>query len=457
MATTSYERVLSDQETLFNSIEKIVNRVLNYENPPRQLLLGRLTNLQDCWLRCRQNHAALLANPPIIDPPNQAEGGETTITIYNSDEFNQIEDLYEEAIYHILSSLPEPPPMPVQDRSQPPDPDATPRGASSSVKLPRITIPTFSGSYCEWLTFRDLFKSLVIDNDRLSDAERLHYLKSSLKGEALIIAQNQPGTDGNFQNICENLETRYSNSKVLIYEYLKKIVELPPVTSDWLNNLKTMRNVVITATSALKSLKRPIDEGNDLLVFMLINKLDKISRDQWELSISEETDPPSLDQFVKFLDSRIRALEATVDIKKRPESKNSNHSQSVLKKVHTHQNSTKFVCPMCNREHNLYACSVFKEKTIDERSEYLKANSRCFNCLGKHNRNLCQSRKFCNICKKPHHSLLHRDNKNLSQSRELKTDHSVSESNQVSDDVAISSHLNSSKNTALLFCWEPLE
>lgn len=243
-----------------------------------------------------------------------------------------------------------------------------------------------------------------------------------------------------FRIFWENLETRYSNSKVLIYEYLKEIVELPPVTSDWLNNLKTMRNVVITATSALKSLKRPIDEGNDLLVFMLINKLDKISRDQWELSISEETDP------------RIRALEATVDIKKRPESKNSNHSQSVLKKVHTHQNSTKFVCPMCNGKHNLYACSVFKEKTIDECFKYLKANSRCFNCLGKHNRNFCQSRKFCNICKKPHHSLLHRDNKNLSQSRELKTDHSVSESNKVSDDVAISSHLNSSKKyrTAVL-------
>lgn len=75
------------------------------------------------------------------------------------------------------------------------------RSSTSSVHLPRINIPTFSGSYSEWLAFRDLFTALIINNDSISDAERVHYLKLTLKEEALIIAQNQPGTADDFKVI----------------------------------------------------------------------------------------------------------------------------------------------------------------------------------------------------------------------------------------------------------------
>lgn len=182
------------------------------------------------------------------------------------------------------------------------------RSAMSSVHLPRITIPTFARDYSEWVAFRDLFTYLVIKNDSLTDAERLHYLKVSLVNKALVIAQNQPGTANNFQAIWKNLESRY--------DYLKKIIELPDIISDFLNNLKRMRTVIITVSTALKNLDRPIDEGDDLFVYILINKLDKSSRDQWELVVSNFTDPPYLTEFNQFSNMLIRALEAAVTIKK---------------------------------------------------------------------------------------------------------------------------------------------
>ncbi|XP_011882146.1 PREDICTED: uncharacterized protein LOC105569910, partial [Vollenhovia emeryi] len=57
------------------------------------------------------------------------------------------------------------------------------------TKLPDITLPEFNGNYPEWPTFRDLFKSLILENARLSDVERLHYLRGCLKGapERLVI------------------------------------------------------------------------------------------------------------------------------------------------------------------------------------------------------------------------------------------------------------------------------
>lgn len=51
-------------------------------------------------------------------------------------------------------------------------PDITPH-----TKLPDISLPEFKGKYSEWPTFSDLLKSLIIDNFKLSDVERLHYLR----------------------------------------------------------------------------------------------------------------------------------------------------------------------------------------------------------------------------------------------------------------------------------------
>lgn len=58
--------------------------------------------------------------------------------------------------------------------------------------LPRISIPKFSGEFTEWETFRDHFRSVVIDNADLSEVARMHYLLSSLKGEASDIVKRLP-------------------------------------------------------------------------------------------------------------------------------------------------------------------------------------------------------------------------------------------------------------------------
>lgn len=46
--------------------------------------------------------------------------------------------------------------------------------ANHLVKLPKINIPIFSGKYTEWITFRDLFNSLIDKNDSLDDVQKLN-------------------------------------------------------------------------------------------------------------------------------------------------------------------------------------------------------------------------------------------------------------------------------------------
>uniref|UniRef100_A0A182NAH5 Integrase catalytic domain-containing protein n=2 Tax=Anopheles dirus TaxID=7168 RepID=A0A182NAH5_9DIPT len=54
-------------------------------------------------------------------------------------------------------------------------------------RLPRLTLPEFSGKYDEWLPFHDMFVMTVHENERLSLVEKMLYLKGALKREALKV------------------------------------------------------------------------------------------------------------------------------------------------------------------------------------------------------------------------------------------------------------------------------
>ncbi|GFW59533.1 DUF1758 domain-containing protein [Trichonephila clavipes] len=55
---------------------------------------------------------------------------------------------------------------------------------STEIKLPTLSLPTFSGVIDEWLTFSDLFQAAVTNHQNLTGAQKLQYLKGVLKGDA---------------------------------------------------------------------------------------------------------------------------------------------------------------------------------------------------------------------------------------------------------------------------------
>ena len=54
---------------------------------------------------------------------------------------------------------------------------------SSTIKLPQLEIPTFSGDKMRWKEFWDTFEATVDHNPNLTDIEKLNYLNSKLIGE----------------------------------------------------------------------------------------------------------------------------------------------------------------------------------------------------------------------------------------------------------------------------------
>ena len=82
---------------------------------------------------------------------------------------------------------------------------------SLTAKLPKLTLPSFSGEYTQWVSFWDQFSTLVDSKVDMANVEKLSYLKLSLKGDAAQIISSLLVTDSNYDIAKRKLEERYNN------------------------------------------------------------------------------------------------------------------------------------------------------------------------------------------------------------------------------------------------------
>nr|XP_012152152.1 PREDICTED: uncharacterized protein LOC105664039 [Megachile rotundata] len=188
---------------------------------------------------------------------------------------------------------------------------STPSQNPSSLRaLPKIVLPVFSGEYNNWSNFRDLFQSLIIDNDSLSLVEKLHYLKTSLSGEPALLLQNISVTGDNFERAWRCITERYQYLRVLIHAQLTSLTSHPTMKKESAQELKGLVDGTTDSVQALEALKRPVKHWDDYLVFVIAGKLDPKTRMAWESHVGASTEPSTFEELRTFLITRVRALEA---------------------------------------------------------------------------------------------------------------------------------------------------
>ena len=67
------------------------------------------------------------------------------------------------------------------------------------VKLPKITLKSFSGNPIEWLSFWPCFQPPVDKNSDVSSVDKMNYLSGLLKGEAARVIQGLPFSESNYK------------------------------------------------------------------------------------------------------------------------------------------------------------------------------------------------------------------------------------------------------------------
>lgn len=289
------------------------------------------------------------------------------------------------------------------------------------TNLPKISLPKFSGSYGDWLSFKDLYVTMVHDNENLTPVQKFYYLKSCLVGEAASLVTTLECTNENYAKAWSTITSRYDN-KVLIANYhLQHILSLSKGNGKTYT-LRKLLNDFMQYYNSLLSLN--ISNLKDImLIHILSTKIDYSSLRDFELQ-RNSTDFPSLQQFLDFIQQRCQALdmlcreETVAATKAMPTMRTTAHVTAVGSSTNSNGKST-ISCLHCNKNHFISKCFKFIKLSPSDRQLFVKNSNLCVVCLSnKHCANSCTRDIVCKKCLQKHHILLHVDTQNCNVAKE---------------------------------------
>lgn len=290
------------------------------------------------------------------------------------------------------------------------------------VRLPKIDLPHFTGTYDSWLDYRDLFLSLIHNSESIDDVSKFHYLRASLKGSAQDLIKNIDFQGSNYSVAWKLLCERYDNSRLLINNHIKALFNAPSIARESCLSLRQLTDVIKKNIRALAILKEPTQHWDTLIIFMMSTKLDPVTFRNWEEHRNQLEGTPKLSQFCSFLANKadlLETLEANQSTKvptlKLYESVSSSKPNSFIVASHRNEKQDKKnvferkPCPLCSQGHLLYTCEAYRNLSTEDRIIKATEFKVCLNCLRPgHVAKRCRL-AHCKYCKSKHNTLLHVD------------------------------------------------
>lgn len=338
-------------------------------------------------------------------------------------------DMFEEQYFKLMAAAK----CMLVDESSESSPRCMNSHKSVSVKLPEIKLPSFSGSYDQWLEFRNSYETMIHKRDDLDPIQKFHYLRSSLGGSALQVISALEFTTANYAHAWDLLVQRFHNNRLLIHNHVKSLFTIPSISQDSPTHLRKLIDTIYRNLRALKTIGEPTDSWDTLVIYLVVTKLDSATEREWENhkgSLTTRKDESlKLDDLLSFLKNRADMLEmisashkSSHSAKSQHESKSTNNDHpkrgSIVKQqVHSYvatQNKPAppppppaRICPMCEKNHALYTCILFLNLPVRERVQFVEKKSLCPNCLRLgHSISDCTF-GTCRQCQQKHNGLLH--------------------------------------------------
>ncbi|XP_028160968.1 uncharacterized protein LOC114353251 isoform X2 [Ostrinia furnacalis] len=381
----------------------LVKAETNFKKSPRDRLKrpyleARLESLESLYYSFKEGHKAIVSE---------------TLTDRNhpyfiEDKYENFEELYiqykallRENLQSLLTST----------QTTTTTPVVTQNLGQCDLKLPRITLPTFSGKYEEWQTFFDMFSSLIHQNKHITAVEKLHYLKSNLSGEAQNLLSNFSTTDANYEEAWKQLMRRYNNKRYISNAVLRNLFSVKKLNNESANLIKQLLDTTSTCLKSLDNIGVSTSEWDAIIVFLVVSKLDTESIKQWEQHMNSvnSDELPTWEQLREYLESRFRSLEMidtnvtrTIPARTTPAAKPKAFHASIENK-----------CKMCQENHFLNQCKEYGLLTPNKRQDFVQSNKLCFNCLSPtHSVAKCRLPTSCKRCGRRHHTTLHYEREN---------------------------------------------
>lgn len=308
----------------------------------------------------------------------------------------------------------------------------TRRNSQVKCKLPTISLPKFGGSYDTWLEFRDTFDSLINSDDSIDDVNKFHYLRASLQDSAALIIQSLALSSSNYKIAWQLLCDRYNNKRLLVNNHITAIFNINPITRESPTAIRYIIDTLSKNIRALATLGEPTTYWDTLLVYITCQKLDYVTRREWEQFVPS-CETVTFDSLINFLSDRADLLEtmamdgpgrrASWPLAPGAGAASAAHARSAVRRVKENcfvgldareddtVSSPLFTpeCQLCKRGHWLFECPSFLALSNKERADKVQGMKVCLNCLKPgHIAKYCR-RGPCRSCSLRHNSLLHFD------------------------------------------------
>lgn len=273
---------------------------------------------------------------------------------------------------------------------------------TTHLKLKPIEIPYFNGATKMWPTYSGLFKTMVMENNALTECEKMQYLKTTVKGEAASLIANLGIMDKKLDSAWKILTERFEDKRAIRESQLELLLQIPDMRFESSNELMKYYDKGKECVELLNEIS-----AEQILLYLLMKKIPAETRKTYEQSRENPKEEQKLAEYFEFIYKRCKVLQAVeLNIK------------GSIKKV-------KDKCMQCNENHALFMCDKFKSLSVHERRETVKQKSLCWLCLKgtpKHTALECKFKKMCPQCDKRHNGLLHVNEGEKNNSGEKKFD-----------------------------------
>ena len=173
------------------------------------------------------------------------------------------------------------------------------------VKLPKLDVPTFNGDILKWITFWEQFTISVHDRPHLSKAEKLVYLRHSLKdGAAKSTIEGLSKSGDQYDEAVKCLNDRFNRPKLIHEAHVQRIIEIPQLKEGSGKELRTLHDTAQQHIRALKCMGH--EPSRTFLTSLLQLKLDPTTRFEWQRHNQSKVDVASYTDLLDFVHRPLR-------------------------------------------------------------------------------------------------------------------------------------------------------
>ena len=317
---------------------------------------------------------------------------------------------------------------------------------AEAITANRLPIPEpniFSGEPLKFNLWKTSFQTLI-ERKNIPVVEKIFFLQKYVGGAAKEAIEGYflMDTEESYNAAWRLLNERYGDPFIIAKAYRDKLHAWPKLSPRESSELRKFVDFLRSCEAAVEH-NVHLNVLNDAMENQTLTaKLPDWLSTGWNRSATQYQlcygHFPNFSYFVTFLNQ-----EATIacnpitsqsalrqcEQEQRCKPKNPSHSARTFA---TNSSKSAVTCHFCKKlGHCLNECCNFKEKSFDDRMQFIQRERICFSCLHPgHQSKFCSNKMFCDICSKRHPTCLHREqfrevgcnDEERSQSTEVQTD-----------------------------------